>query len=333
MKPFFGWERERELLVDSEYQWEEESSASAETLAERMEYWHHYLRSRQGSVGLAFGDDVDDFTWSTIAQRVGRMQIVRFDSDPVHYRRTGRDVRSDGDDSYRLLLPLRGEFKFAQGDSTEVVAPGTPAFFQWGAPLVMRQDEPLRALIMTVPETSVDLSRAGNAPLALDGRRPLVRSLVRQIGELHAGHGHWTAVDFAVAYSSALVLLDGVLNHDHTHVAVGGKYANLAARAREIMEIHCGDSRLTPDAVAGMCGCSRRTLHSALTEATGLAPAALLRTIRLDRARQRLSSPLPVDMDTVAHRTGFTTTRRFREAFQRRFGRSPEQMRAELYGS
>jgi AraC-like DNA-binding protein len=38
-------------------------------------------------------------------------------------------------------------------------------------------------------------------------------------------------------------------------------------------------------------------------------------------------------MDTVAHHAGFTTTRRFREAFQRRYGRSPEQMRAELYGS
>ncbi|WP_036498863.1 helix-turn-helix domain-containing protein [Nocardia aobensis] len=162
--------------MDSEYRWEEESSATAETPAERIESWHHYLRSRQGSVGLAFGDTV------------------------VHYRRTGRDVRGDGDDSYRLLLPLRGEFKFAQGDAAEVVAPGRLAFFHWGSPLVMRQDEPL------------------------------------------------------------------------------------------------------------------------------------LRTIRLERARRRLSSPLPVDMDTVAHQTGFTTTRRFREAFQRRYGRSPEQMRAELYG-
>lgn len=318
--------------MDSEYRWEDESSATAETPAERIESWHHYLRSRQGSVGLAFGDTADDFAWSTTAQSVGELQIVRFDSDPVHYRRTGRDVRGDGDDSFRLLLPLRGEFKFAQGDATEVVAPGRLAFFHWGSPLVMRQDEPLRALIMSVPETAVDLARARNAPLALDERRPLVRSLVRQIGELHAGHGDWTAVDFAVAYSSALVLLDGVLNHDRTRVAAGGRYANLAARAREIMEIHAGDSRLTPDAVAGLCGCSRRTLHSALTEATGLAPAALLRTIRLDRARRRLSSPLPVDMDTVAHQTGFTTTRRFREAFQRRYGRSPEQMRAELYG-
>lgn len=318
--------------MDSEYRWEDESSATAETPAERIESWHHYLRSRQGSVGLAFGDTVDDFAWSTTAQRVGELQIVRFDSDPVHYRRTGRDVRGDGDDSYRLLLPLRGEFKFAQGDAAEVVAPGRAAFFHWGSPLVMRQDEPLRALIMSVPEASVDLSRARNAPLALDGRRPLVRSLVRQIGELHAGHGDWTAADFAVAYSSALVLLDGVLNHDRTRVAAGGKYANLAARAREIMEIHADDSRLTPDAVADLCGCSRRTLHSALTEATGLAPAALLRTIRLDRARRRLSSPLPVNMDTIAHQTGFTTTRRFREAFQRRYGRSPEQMRAELYG-
>ncbi|WP_227979245.1 AraC family transcriptional regulator [Nocardia spumae] len=317
--------------MESEYWWEEESSEPDQTHSDRIEHWHHYLRTRQGSVGLAVAETAGDFAWSTTAQRVGRMQLVRFDSDPVHYRRTARDVRRDGDDGYRVLIPLHGEFKFAQGRSAEIVRPGRLAFFHWGSPLIMRQDEPLRALIMTVPETSVDMARAGRAPLALNGHRPLVRSLVTQIGQLHTGHGEWTAVDFAVAFSSALMLLDGVLNQT-AGVVAAGKHANLAARAREIMEVHAADSRLTPDAVARMCDCSPRTLHSALKESAGLAPAALLRTIRLERARRRLSSPLPVDLDAVARETGFGTTRRFREAFQRHYGKNPDQMRAELYG-
>ncbi|MEV5648237.1 AraC family transcriptional regulator [Nocardia sp. NPDC052254] len=316
--------------MDQVYLWEEDSPAPAETNTDRMEHWHEYIHTRQGTVGLAFDDTAGDFWWSTTAQQVGRMQIVRFGSDPVHYHRTRRDVRGDDDDSFRLLLPLSGEFKFRQGDTAEIVGPGKLAFFHWGSPMVMRQDEPLDALILTVPEQSVHVSRARDAPLALDGSRPLMRSLVSQLDLLHAGCGEWTAVDFSVAFSSALLLLDGVLNR--TRAVASGRHAVLAARARELMEIHAGDSKLTPDAVARMCGCSLRTLHTALTDSAGMAPAALLRSIRLDRARRRLSSPLSVDLDAIARETGFGTTRRFREAFRRRYEQTPEQMRAELYG-
>ncbi len=318
--------------MDQGYLCEEDAPGAAETNADRMEHWHHYVRTRQGTVGMAFGNTDNtgsDFSWSTTAQQVGRLQLVRFASDPVHYHRTRRDVRGDDDNSFRLLLPLTGEFKFSQGDSAEVVRAGKLAFFHWGSPMVMRQDEPLDALILTVPEQSVHIARARDAPLALDASRPLMRSLVSQIHQLHAGCGEWTAVDFSVAFSSALVLLDGVLNR--TRAVAPGKHAVLAARAQEIMEIHASDSKLTPDAIAGICGCSLRTLHTALTESAGMAPAALLRSIRLARARQRLTSPLSVDMDVIARETGFGTTRRFRDAFRRRYEQTPEQLRAELY--
>ncbi|MFI9411438.1 hypothetical protein [Nocardia gamkensis] len=45
-----------------------------------------------------------------------------------------------------------------------------------------------------------------------------------------------------------------------------------------------------------------------------------------------LPTPLPIDIDRIASDVGFTTTRRFREAFQRQFGQTPAQLREDLFG-
>lgn len=315
-------------MTDPEYQLERVSTSDVETKTERTELWHDYLRTRQGSVGLAFGDN--DFNSAALAQKVGRFQIVQFESDALGYQRSQRDVRGDGDNSYRLLIPLKGDFKLAQGDSAENFHPGKLGFFHWGYPMYMRHDKTLRALIMTVPEKSIDLARAREAPLALDERRPLVHLLARQVRQLVAGREDWTTADFTVAFSSALTLLGGALNP--TRATTPDKHAKKAERARMFMELHASDPAVTPEAIAKMCDCSLRTLHTVLKEAEGLTPGAMLRRIRLDRARQQLSTPLPVDMDRIAFEAGFTTTRRFRESFQRHFGQTPAQLREQLFG-
>ncbi|MFE3279510.1 AraC family transcriptional regulator [Nocardia sp. NPDC059239] len=318
--------------MNSDYRWEEESPADSETAAERREHWHDYLLRRQGSVGLAFNarDNGSDFGWKTLAQAAGDLQIVRFSSGSVHYHRTARDAKSDGDDGYRLLVPVRGEFKLGQGDRAEIFGPGTVAFIRWDLPFVMRQYEPLESLIMTVPRRLVNRDLADPAPLALDANRPLVPMLVNQINHLHANHRTWNAHDFRIAYRSTLSLLDGLL--DRTQGLPEQGYAFVAAQAREMMEGRADDLKLTPDAVAQMCGVSRRTLYTALTTTDGVTPAALLREIRLKRACERLSHPGAIKMGQIAEAAGYSSVRRFSSAFQRQFELTPQQMRERLLG-
>ncbi|MFE3799353.1 AraC family transcriptional regulator [Nocardia tengchongensis] len=318
--------------MNSDYWWDEESPAESATAAERRDHWRDYLQRRQGSVGLAFSarEAGSDFGWKTLAQAAGDLQIVRFSSGSVHYRRTARDAQGDGDDGYRVLVPVRGEFKLGQGDQAEIVGPGKVAFIRWDLPLVMRQDEPLESLIMTVPRRLVNGDLADNAPLALDARRPLLPMLVNQINQLHANHRMWNAHDFRVAYRSTLSLLDGLL--DRTEALPEQRYAFVAARARETMEGLADDLRLTPDAVAQMCGVSRRTLYTALTKTDGVTPAVLLRDIRLERACERLSYPGAIEIGRIAEAAGYSSVRRFSSAFQRRFELTPQQMRERLLG-
>ncbi|WP_330185751.1 AraC family transcriptional regulator [Nocardia sp. NBC_01503] len=308
--------------IDAEYLTETFSTDEDDPAAS----WHEYLHQRQGSVRLGFGAD---FRSDAYARNVGRFQVVRFTSGTLDYRRAPRDVRSDGDNSYRLLIPLRGRFRFEQGDSREIAGPGNACFFHWGRPFWMTHTDTISAIIMTVPEKSIDSARAANASLILDDKRPLIRALEAQVRMLVEAEG-WTAADFSVAYSSALTLLDGALN---PAPAIGsGSRALDVERARRLIEQHAHDPRVTPAAIAAMLGIGERTLYKVLKSAGDPSPGVLLRTIRVERAHRRLSVALPVDMDRIAFEEGFPSTRRFREAYREHYGRTPAQMREHLLG-
>lgn len=318
--------------MNSNYWWDEELPGESETEAERRDHYRDYLRRRQGSVGVAFNvrDNGSGFGWKTLAQASGDLQIVRFSAGSVHYRRTARDTKVDGADGYRVMVAVRGSFKLGQGDQAEIVEPGRVAFYRWDLPVILRQDEPLESMIMTVPRHLVNHHLADSAPLTLDANRPLVPMLVAQIAQLSANHTAWNAHDFQVAYRSTLSVLDGLLDRTDTLPADG--YAFVAARARETMTVLVDDLKLTPDAVARMCGVSRRTLYTALTKTDGVTPAALLRDVRLERARERLSHAGTIEMGQIAEAAGYSTVRRFSSAFQRRFELTPQQMRDRLLG-
>ncbi|WP_280256277.1 AraC family transcriptional regulator [Nocardia abscessus] len=321
-------------MTDPEYRQVPFDMSRDESKADRAARWHDWLHTWQGTVGLAFRDD--DFSSSALGQSVGEFHIVGFESGALDYQRSRRDVRCDGDYGYRLLIPLEGSFKLAQGDSKEIFRPGKICFFHWGSPVYMTHDETIRALIMTVPEKSIRLVRPGDAPLALDETRPVVRALDRVVRQLADSREQWTTADFTYTFSSALMLLEGGLTPNRAVTLTGTEKeierAKDARRARILIEQKASDPTVTPEVIAEMCGMSLKTLHTVLKATEGRTPGAMLRKVRLDLARQRLSTPLPIDMDRIASEVGFTTTRRFREAFQRQFGQTPAQLREELFG-
>ncbi|WP_162240335.1 AraC family transcriptional regulator [Nocardia arizonensis] len=290
--------------------------------------WDWYLSSRQGPVGLTFPDNA--FRSEASAQNVGRLQLVRFTSAALEYRRSTSHIRrGDGENSYRLLVPLHGSFRFEQGDSRELLHPGRISFFHWGRPLYMTHDQDITALILTVPEGMVDPVRAANAPLVMDETRPLVGGLAAQVRWLDAAVG-WTAADFSVAYASVLTQLDGALN---PYPAItSGPRAREVERARALIEECAHDRTVTPADIAAMVGLAERTLYRALKEAGYPAVGVMLRTVRLERAHRRLRSALPVDIAEIARQEGFPSLRRFREAYRDHYGRTPAETREQLFG-
>ncbi|MFD4406614.1 helix-turn-helix transcriptional regulator [Nocardia sp. NPDC058499] len=285
--------------------------------------WHEYLHTKQGSVSLRFGRD-SDFRSTAFAQRAGRFQIVGFTNSPLDYRRSRRDVNEDGDDSYRLLISLKGKFYTSQRDARDLLMPGEAVFFRWCDPFLLANDEPSTALILTVPEELIDPDRMRAGSVRLDTSRALVRTLVGDVCELNRTREGWNADDFRVAYSAAVQKLNWalappapVLQDDPSRVD----------HVRQLMYEHASDLSLTLEYIAELCGVTLRTLHNWLKE-EGFTPGQMLRDIRIDQAHQRLAQPL--DLDTIASLAGFSTTRRFITAYRRRYGMTPTEMRRKM---
>jgi transcriptional regulator GlxA family with amidase domain len=89
------------------------------------------------------------------------------------------------------------------------------------------------------------------------------------------------------------------------------------------------DQDLSVDALAGkLCLCPRQFARRFKQE-FGSSPASFIRRLRLDEARQRLSSP-DCTVESVARSVGFGDADNFRRAFERCFGLAPSEYRGRF---
>jgi len=82
-----------------------------------------------------------------------------------------------------------------------------------------------------------------------------------------------------------------------------------------------------PAELAGLLCLSERTLYRRLGELAGLTPAAWLRELRLDRARQLLEAGNFESVADVADAAGFVNAKSFAARYAERFGRRPHTYR------
>jgi AraC-like DNA-binding protein len=98
------------------------------------------------------------------------------------------------------------------------------------------------------------------------------------------------------------------------------------AQVARIVERHCGDAALTPDAIARALGVSRRTLYLLTAHLGGL--AEYIRTVRALRALDLLHDPgCDLSLQQIAHETGFRSAKAMSRALARLAGDSPGRLR------
>lgn len=96
----------------------------------------------------------------------------------------------------------------------------------------------------------------------------------------------------------------------------------------EWMQAHL-DRRLDVPELAARAGLSERSFHRKFTEATGKTPAHFVECLRLDAARTLLAGDLP--LKAIAGKVGLSSSARFGQAFERRFGMVPSLFR-QMHG-
>ncbi|NNH71247.1 helix-turn-helix transcriptional regulator [Nocardia uniformis] len=165
-----------------------------------------------------------------------------------------------------------------------------------------------------------------DAPLLLGrerGSTAAVLALSRTISE-HAGglSGH----EFTEISARTMELLNLALHAPSAEEQ--SLSAALALAARAYIAERSSDPRLTPDAVADHLGCSRRKLEYSLRSVGASAPARLIADTRAARAYRRLTDPQEsASITEIAYTSGFDSLSTFHRTFDRRFGKSPTEVR------
>jgi len=99
----------------------------------------------------------------------------------------------------------------------------------------------------------------------------------------------------------------------------------LLSQLREATPVVLANPDFNPADLATRLGVGERTLYRRLKALTGLTPAAWLREVRLDQARQLLESRVNRTVAEVAYDVGFANPDYFGQVYYRRFGRRPSE--------
>ena len=108
--------------------------------------------------------------------------------------------------------------------------------------------------------------------------------------------------------------------------------ASFRERVRAVVERNLDASQFAVEDLADALGMSRRHLTRRMKEAFEAAPAAYIRTRRLERAKALLAEE-PPSVAAVAEAVGFRSASAFTKAFRRHVGRVPTEYAREQSGS
>ncbi|MFJ4170836.1 AraC family transcriptional regulator [Paenarthrobacter sp. NPDC089714] len=256
----------------------------------------------------------------------------------------GADVRIEPEglqDFHLVQIPLAGHASMQVGDINVDSSPRVASVPPIDRPFSMAWDSGSPHLIVYVRRTALERVaislNGGSEPkgglgYGMDLTTAAGRAFLRSVVELH---------DDLVSkpQAAAPVFVQGLLADSMMSRLLmameppadpvardGESESRLVRECRELLERHAFEELTVPD-IAECLGVSVRTLQTALRAETGASPSELLRSIRLDRARDMLleSDPREQTVTAIAELCGFTHQGRFSALYLQTFGELPSE--------
>ncbi|MEV6902260.1 AraC family transcriptional regulator [Amycolatopsis sp. NPDC051372] len=246
-------------------------------------------------------------------------------SGPQEVARTTRLIARDPEE-YLLVNVQTGGRSLAQQDGrTATLEPGTMTVLDSTRPYRLEFAGAFSQIILRVPRTLLPArAAAGVTAVELDGRGP-----GRLVAEFLAGLARQQREDPAVAAAllpHAVGLLETALDW-----AARGTTPTSASLSRErihrFVRQHLADPALDAGAVAAGCGLSRRSMFRALAD-DGESLTALIRRLRVARARRLLRDRPDLPLAVIAAQSGFGGAAQLHRAFRAVEGTTPGTFRA-----
>jgi AraC-like DNA-binding protein len=201
-----------------------------------------------------------------------------------------------------------------------VMGPAQMIFVLVAKPLLLQH---ARALLQRpLDDWIADCRLTASPPALLSVCGPILHALLRNLRDNADLLRHPRA-----SRSIETVVLDTLMSTVEPPVERVSSFGRrqIARRAEEYLRAQLAE----PVSLRELCaaaGTSERTLHLAFIESFGMSPKQLLKTLRLNRARQALRNPTPSTTVTdVALDWGFFHFGRFSIAYREMFGETPLQ--------
>jgi AraC-like DNA-binding protein len=273
----------------------------------------------EGRFEHAFLDGIGLSTVATGAQRVAR---------------TKRQITRDQDERMLAVIQTSGRCLALQDGRSAALEPGTMTILDSARPSSLESFGPSSQIVVQVRRALLlGQSLTGVTALPLDDRGPgrLVSDFIVGLDRKQRDD----PVAAAALLPHAVGLLESVLAWSTCGSATATP-RSAAALARERIHLfvrqHIDDPDLDAAIVAAACRLSSRSVSRALADDRDTLPA-LIRRLRVERARRILRNQPNLPLAAVAARSGFGGPAQLHQAFQRIVGTTPGAYRtaAQMY--
>ena len=296
-------------------------------IANRLTRWHDELgRSITGAESQPI--DGDDFAihWTSVASRqlcigTGSFSNIRNDR--------GHALLSDGDDDFTLFVMEHGEGQVEHNGHRAILRPGDmmltthgmPILSAWSASTVMAVRIQRASITSMTPSNILGQKMTCDVPMV-----QLLSAYLRATRDTALSSG--TLANITQRQIIELVqTLTPRSNNDF-----GRSQALAAARVaamREVMANRFRDPDLSMRDVASAVGISERSGYLAFTTCS-LVFSELLSALRLDRAKEMISSSIQMRIVDIAFACGFGDLSHFNRSFRAKYDATPTEVRQRL---
>jgi AraC-like DNA-binding protein len=285
---------------------------------------------------LDFRSDPDAPLWGEIETgQLGSVTVGRvLTSTPHSVHRTAGLIRRGSSELYRVVLPLSGDLRLAQGERMAKLAPGEFAIYDFAKPYELYYDSAVQLAVFGFPRDLLALphdSASGllATPIAADqGTGALTAPLLRRVALDLETYQPASAARLGTVLMDLLTAAVAERAEQAESLPVESRERTLLLRIHAFIEQHLGEADLVPATIAAAHHVSLRYLHR-LFATQDTTVAAWIRLRRLERCRRDLADPAlqtrPVS--AVAARWGLPDAAHFSRLFRDRYGLPPAEYR------
>lgn len=299
--------------------------------SDRAEHWarinHQY-----------FGDlEVDEMDTNAIEAQLDiynldALKMYKIEAPSHRVRRISRVTNDSLDDSYKLMLQIKGQARLEIANRSFNLHPGDWSLYDPRVDYSVHNLDPTSLLVVKIPRSRLDGLRVPELHTCETPQHEsaglsamlgcVLKSLSEQLASLPDDSGH------AVSESILSLLTYTLARHQTNLKERTLPHAILKCRVKQFIQEHLTDTELSIDRIAAAMRCSKRYVH-VVFEDENLSVDRYIWKSRLEIARVRLSSDQHAS-NTIAQITdacGFKSNAHFCKQFKAEYGCSPSEFR------